>query len=220
MSGAGRAVDSTGARILAAAVEEFAAHGYAGATVRDICKRAGVNIALVNYHFGSKEKLYAAVAEQVFAAGPGQLMGLADTVRDESTWKAAVRKWVANSLEIVTAEKPPLSHVAALVIHADSAPPAVNAELKQRLHEPLRRELDRLVRMALPADLPERERRIESSLWCSGIEARCLAHALGGRKWMGDFRPDCVSPAAWVKAEIDWICRGIFAQLRFRRQVR
>jgi len=45
-------------RLLAAALEEFAAKGYHEARVAEICCRAEANIAAVNYHFGGKEALY------------------------------------------------------------------------------------------------------------------------------------------------------------------
>src|SRR5688500_18362081 len=45
-------------RLLKAAEELFALRGYDGATVRDICDRAGMNVASVSYHFGDKERLY------------------------------------------------------------------------------------------------------------------------------------------------------------------
>ncbi|MFT3879214.1 MAG: CerR family C-terminal domain-containing protein [Gemmatales bacterium] len=45
-------------RLLDAAGAAFAAQGFAGASVRDICQTAGLNIASVNYYFGDKERLY------------------------------------------------------------------------------------------------------------------------------------------------------------------
>lgn len=48
---------STKDRILAAAEELFAQNGFAGTSLRQVTSRADVNIAAVNYHFGSKENL-------------------------------------------------------------------------------------------------------------------------------------------------------------------
>ena len=50
-------------RILDTAFRLFARDGYGGVTVRELTKAAGVNQAAVNYHFGSKEALFGAVAE-------------------------------------------------------------------------------------------------------------------------------------------------------------
>ena len=47
-------------RLLAAASEEFAKHGYTSARVRQIVDAAKVNVAAVNYYFGGKEGLYRA----------------------------------------------------------------------------------------------------------------------------------------------------------------
>jgi AcrR family transcriptional regulator len=49
----------TAQRILEAAREEFAEHGYEGATVRGIADRAGVHASLVMQHYGSKAALFA-----------------------------------------------------------------------------------------------------------------------------------------------------------------
>jgi AcrR family transcriptional regulator len=53
---------STKDRILGAAEVLFARRGFDGASLRQLTTAAGVNLAAVNYHFGSKEKL----VEQVF----------------------------------------------------------------------------------------------------------------------------------------------------------
>ncbi len=48
---------NTKERILHAAEDLFAQHGFAGTSLRQVTSRADVNIAAVNYHFGSKENL-------------------------------------------------------------------------------------------------------------------------------------------------------------------
>ncbi|WP_024867959.1 TetR/AcrR family transcriptional regulator [Pseudoxanthomonas suwonensis] len=48
---------STKDRILGAAEELFAQHGFAATSLRQVTSLAAVNIAAVNYHFGSKENL-------------------------------------------------------------------------------------------------------------------------------------------------------------------
>lgn len=55
--------DPTRERLLYAAGEVFAEQGFRAATVREICRLAGVNAASVNYYFSSKEALYAEVLE-------------------------------------------------------------------------------------------------------------------------------------------------------------
>jgi len=67
--------EQTQSKILAAARSEFAAHGLAGGRVDRIASSAGVNKAMIYYHFQSKENLYMeAVADVITRA--------ADTVKD------------------------------------------------------------------------------------------------------------------------------------------
>jgi TetR/AcrR family transcriptional regulator len=57
----------TRAAILGAAEQEFALHGLEGARTEEIAERAGVTKGMIYHYFGSKEKLYEAALEQVFA---------------------------------------------------------------------------------------------------------------------------------------------------------
>ena len=47
--------------IIRSAGKIFAEKGFRAATVRQICTRADVNVAAINYYFGNKKKLYASV---------------------------------------------------------------------------------------------------------------------------------------------------------------
>ena len=58
---------TTKGRILDTAERLFADHGFPATSMRDITQEAGVNLAAVNYHFGSKEALLIAVLERATA---------------------------------------------------------------------------------------------------------------------------------------------------------
>jgi TetR/AcrR family transcriptional regulator len=56
--------ERTRERILEAAAVEFGEHGYAGARISAIAKRAGVNQQLISYYFDGKAGLYRALADR------------------------------------------------------------------------------------------------------------------------------------------------------------
>lgn len=82
-----RSVD-TRERILDAAERLFMAHGYEGTSMRQITSEASVNLAAVNYHFGSKE----ALMQEVF--------------RRRLDWLNEERMRVLNAFEREAAGKP------------------------------------------------------------------------------------------------------------------
>jgi len=54
-------------RLLRAALEAFGVHGYEGVSTRQLANLAGVNLAAIPYHFGGKQGIYLAVAEEIVA---------------------------------------------------------------------------------------------------------------------------------------------------------
>ncbi|MGH7288531.1 MAG: TetR/AcrR family transcriptional regulator, partial [Myxococcota bacterium] len=53
-------------RLVEAALQVFASHGFEGATTREIARRAGVALAALPYHFTTKEALWKAAADRIF----------------------------------------------------------------------------------------------------------------------------------------------------------
>src|SRR5258706_11993786 len=62
-----KAPEANRARIVKAAIDEFASRGFKGASMDAIAARTHTTRALINYYFGSKEKLYIEVLEQVYS---------------------------------------------------------------------------------------------------------------------------------------------------------
>jgi AcrR family transcriptional regulator len=68
-AGGGKRRDAarTRATLLQAAAELFSEHGYDGVPIEEVAARAGVNKALISYHFHGKRGLYVALLSSVFA---------------------------------------------------------------------------------------------------------------------------------------------------------
>ena len=71
--------------ILDKATELFAEHGYEGTSTRALAKSAGVNIAMISYYFGSKEKLFEEVVIRRTTSSYEQLKAI--QAADLSPWE-------------------------------------------------------------------------------------------------------------------------------------
>ncbi len=70
-------------RILDAAEHLFADLGYAGASVRAITSKAGVDLGAVRYHYGSKEGLFSSVVERRVNPLCGERLAMLDAIETE-----------------------------------------------------------------------------------------------------------------------------------------
>lgn len=79
--GAGKDFSDKQKHILEIGERLFATKGFDGTSVRDIAQEAGVNVAMISYYFGSKEKLLEAVFDMRVQQIQARLL---DMVRDDS----------------------------------------------------------------------------------------------------------------------------------------
>ena len=89
--------DPTRERILAAALDLFSERSFEGATTREIAARAGVTQPLLNYHFRSKDDLWRAAVDALFAELSDTLADRLDGLRgvdDLTTMRLLVREFI------------------------------------------------------------------------------------------------------------------------------
>ncbi len=59
-------------RIEQAALKLFAEKGFKATTIREICNKSGVSVALIHYHYKNKNGLYETLLDQVIGDAFGQ----------------------------------------------------------------------------------------------------------------------------------------------------
>lgn len=129
--------------ILETAGPIFAERGFSDATSKEICERANVNSAAVNYYFGGKENLYAEVLREAHR----QLLSLEDLdeiITSGAPPETKLREFLAKLLQTATASgglwgiKVFLRELAAPSSHAERAMTTVilpkSLRLRQLLH--------------------------------------------------------------------------------------
>ena len=138
--------DDTRARLLKAAAETFAEHGYENATIREICSRAGANIALVSYHFGDKLMLYTEVLRHSRRA--------AKTPAADDDPETALRKMIRAMVERAFENKDQANLLFRMMMHEFVHPTTATARVVDEVLRPVYDRLRELVSaiLGLPTD--------------------------------------------------------------------
>ena len=91
--------DATRQTLIATATDVFAHSGYDGVSTRAIARAAGINQALISYHFGSKEGLYLAVFEAIAEALNEKISPLASSMEKLFTGQGQPRSQYLQAFE-------------------------------------------------------------------------------------------------------------------------
>jgi AcrR family transcriptional regulator len=162
---------NTKTALLLAAMEVFADKGFDSSTVRDICGLAKANVAAVNYHYGSKDGLYAAVLEEIFPKGEEWISAEDGDLSPEERLRRFIKELAE---EIYTQSTGQIAQKWAIFLR-EMAKPSHNLDLiVRRQVQPRANELRDILTQLLGPDTPD-----QTLAYCSSnIWALMLDHLL------------------------------------------
>ena len=192
----------TKSRILDAAEELFADRGFAETSLRDITSRAGVNLAAVNYHFGSKVALLGSVFDRrIGPVNEARIRRMAELEkrRERPSLEDAIRAFVTPPFELLVS-RPEAGSFVRLAGRAHSDPsPEIRKLFEDQFSDVLRRFVS-LVSRALPS-VGENEvlKRVHFTIGCMAFTlAWCKRAELSG-----------VSPDEWIDSLVRFTAAGM-----------
>ncbi len=163
-----KSLDETRQQLLQAAGEVFAETGFRAATIREICGRAGANVAAVNYHFGDKETLYLEALR--YAHGKSlekhpPLQGLAEDAPAEQKLRAFIHSFLLRIFD-----KGPTSWHGKLISREMIEPTGALDSLVEERIRPMATQLWKIIAEIL--DCPMNDERV----WCYGfsVVSQCV----------------------------------------------
>lgn len=138
-------------KLLDIACEVFAEKGFREATVTDICRRAGANVAAVNYYFGDKDSLYVAAWRQAMQRFLDSFEKPPEDLSPEEKLGFAIHR-IMRKILLVDQEK---SHFRRLELMELANPTGLIDEAWKEVIAPRRQEMIQLIRKIVGPDLSE-----------------------------------------------------------------
>ncbi|MBB4305563.1 AcrR family transcriptional regulator [Rhodobium orientis] len=159
-------------KLLDAAIALFGRKGFDATTTREIAEAAGVNIANIAYHFGGKEGLYRACAEELGRAIRPRVTDVLSRKAPETPQEArnAIAEILSRMVHLIIRE-PALENPSRFILREYFDPTPTLHLLYQSLMEPISSRLTALWATAVGAD-PEAE---DTRLAVMGLVGQILA---------------------------------------------
>ena len=198
--------------ILNAARDLFAERGFAETTVRMIARSAKVNNAAICYYYRSKEQLYEAVFKDSFAMIDTGMNGIADSVVDTATWRAAVGTWVGRMLHLfLSNDDAMLVSLRKLVVRERSHPTPQCENFFGEFLMPVIGVLRKLVEMAMPGR-PDYE--IQAAF--VSFLGQCTCFLNHEKPWDKVLLPAELTVAEWIAVMRAQITGNILARISYK----
>lgn len=166
-------------RLLEAAIQEFALHGYDHGTVRRICGKADVNVNAVKYYFEDKKGLYIEAVKEAHRARhrsiapsgfipPGDGPEIAPEIR--------LQGYIRQMVTMAMSAQDRIDHKHLLIFREMSDPSEATQDI---VHEFIRPHFDRLndiLKVLLPEGTPEGDRQ----MFAFSVVGQCMHYKMAG----------------------------------------
>ncbi|MBK6972604.1 MAG: CerR family C-terminal domain-containing protein [Sterolibacteriaceae bacterium] len=143
---------ATREQLITVATRIFAAKGFAGATTREICQTAGVNLAAIHYYFGDKDGLYRAALMEPIHAITAQFGDFGDPAQP---FEQAIRQILAPLVAMALRDDDHELEVARLHLREMLEPSPIFREIIAQEIAPLHQALADLVARHCGLDAPD-----------------------------------------------------------------
>jgi AcrR family transcriptional regulator len=159
-------------KILDAAVELFSEQGFEATSIREICSKAEVNVASVNYHYKGKLGLGKAVIEYLFEDYDKQQEVLfpKTEINNSLEWETGLKKFIYNFISTNEQNNPKLYNRSRLIFKELNNPSELFETIYSRYLAPFQNKLIEYIKTALPEDASEEE----LTMWFITIISQCI----------------------------------------------
>lgn len=180
--GAPHTSDPTRNKLLEAAGRVFADRGFEAATVREICRRAGANVAAVNYHFRDKQGLYNQVLVRM--AGEARIESMRATLEQSAPPEEILRRVIKARLQGLGTDHLPDWHFR-IVAREFSHPTPAMSRMIDKVSRPLYERLLDLVGQIIHLPADDEKTRLCTHSVMGQIFLYALACPILSKLWRG-----------------------------------
>ena len=143
-------------RTLDSAEVQFAERGYHGVSMRQVADGAGISLSLVQYHFKTKETLFAAVMERRIVAINHERLSLLDAVevgaggKDRPAVEDVLRAFLRPTVLLSRDKASGGTYYAQLIAQVTNDPQPHARNVSKAFTDPIARQTLRVLQLALP----------------------------------------------------------------------
>ncbi|MCK4983780.1 MAG: TetR/AcrR family transcriptional regulator [Victivallaceae bacterium] len=203
---------NTKEKILLAAAEEFSSNGYHVTTTRNICEKAKVNIAAVNYHFSNKATLYKHVVDYLFDKTADEFR-CTRTVANKKEWYQEIFNWVLDVLTSTTNPSSIYSWKSKILFREMLDPSELFPEFFKKYFEPYFASLEFYVRCGLPDDTAKEHVYII----VFSILSQCMFYEQSKVIVRQLFESNFLNKDNRIEQIVRYITDGVCSRLKFRK---